>query len=70
MISVGFRSGVPDTVMKQLADTYQQRADERLGRMIAILEPALVGILSIIVGFILLSVMLPLIGVLSGISTY
>ncbi|MCH1978286.1 type II secretion system F family protein [Lawsonibacter sp. OA9] len=70
MISVGFRSGVPDTVMKQLADTYQQRADERLGRMIAVLEPALVGMLSIIVGFILLSVMLPLIGVLSGINTY
>jgi len=34
--------------------------------MIAVLEPTLVIILSVIVGTILLSVMLPLLGIMSG----
>ena len=36
--------------------------------MIGILEPTLVGILCVIVGVILLSVMLPLAGIMAGIG--
>lgn len=38
--------------------------------MIAILNPTLVAILSCIVGLILLSVMLPLLGIMSGVRLF
>ena len=37
----------------------------RMNRLIHILEPALVAVLSVIVGLILLSVMLPLLGIMT-----
>ena len=39
-----------------------------MSRALSILEPALVAILSVIVGLILLSVMLPLLGIMSNIG--
>ena len=46
---------------------YQEEIDTRLSNMLAVLEPTLVIALSLIVGVILLSVMLPLMGILSSI---
>lgn len=68
MISVGFKTGSVDTVMKKLADRYEGEVDTQINGMISILEPTLVAILSIIVGMILLSVILPLMGIMSSIG--
>lgn len=68
MVSVGFRSGSVDSVMKQIADHYEDETDEQLTRIISIIEPTLVIILSLIVGIILLSVLLPLMGIMSSIG--
>ena len=40
--------------------------DDKMNRAIAVLEPTLVIALSLVVGVILLSVMLPLMGILSS----
>ena len=66
MISIASKTGETDTVMKTIADKYEEELDTRLTNLIALLEPTLVIILSVIVGFILLSVMLPLIGIMAG----
>lgn len=68
MVSVGFKTGSADTVMKKLADRYEEEIDTRVGSLIALLEPSLVAVLSVIVGMILLSVMLPLMGIMSSIG--
>lgn len=68
MVSVGFKTGSVDDVMKKLADRYEQEVDGDISNIIAILEPTLVAILSIVVGMILLSVMLPLMGIMSSIG--
>jgi type IV pilus assembly protein PilC len=68
MVSVGFKTGSADTVMKKLADRYEEEIDARVGNLIALLEPSLVAVLSVIVGMILLSVMLPLMGIMSSIG--
>lgn len=65
MASVGKRTGSMDQVMKKIAQLYQNDIDNRIGRSIAILEPTLVIGLSLVVGLILMSVMLPLIGIMS-----
>ena len=68
MIAVGFTTGTIDKVMNQIADSYDMEVDRRIHRIISILEPTLVIILSLIVGMILLSVILPLMGIMSSIG--
>lgn len=67
MASLGARTGTMDQVMDQIATRYQEEVDDRINNLLAILEPTLVIILSLFVGVILLSVMLPLIGIMSSI---
>lgn len=68
MIAVGFKSGNVDTVLAKIADNYEKATDKKIQTIISILEPTLVIILSIIVGLILLSVILPLIGIMTSIG--
>ena len=68
MIAVGFKSGSVDTVMLQISDYYEQSTEKQLRRVVSIIEPTLVIILSLIVGIILLSVLLPLMGIMSSIG--
>ena len=68
MLSVGFQAGATESVLRKIADRSAQDSDEHISRMISILEPTLVAILSCVVGLILLSVMLPLLGIMSGIG--
>ena len=66
MTSLAARAGSMDTVMTDIAEKYEDELDSRLNHMLSVLEPTLVIILSVIVGIILLSVMLPLMGIMSG----
>jgi len=68
MISVGFKTGSVDIVMKKIATNYEKETDNKIRSIISILEPTLVIILSFIVGLILLSVILPLMGIMSSIG--
>ena len=68
MIKVGTRSGRLDEVMEEISEDYEQQADASIDNMIARLEPTMVAVLAVVVGLILLSVMLPLAGVLAGIG--
>ncbi len=68
MLSVGFQAGATESVLRKIAERSAQDSDERISQMISILEPTLVAILSCVVGLILLSVMLPLLGIMSGIG--
>lgn len=67
MVSIGSKTGAMEQVMDQIADLYQSDIDTRMNNILAVLEPALVIALSLIVGVILLSVMLPLMGIMSSI---
>ncbi|MFZ2539140.1 MAG: type II secretion system F family protein [Oscillospiraceae bacterium] len=68
MVAVGFKAGCADTVMKKLSERYEDEVDTQINKIISILEPTLVAVLSVVVGMILLSVMLPLMGIMSSIG--
>lgn len=68
MITVGYKTGSVDKVLEKIADGYEQEVDDRITNLISVLEPTLVIILSVIVCLILLSVMLPLMAIMSGIG--
>lgn len=66
MASIGSKTGSMEQVMGRLAKLYQDDIDDRMNNALAVLEPTLVIVLSLIVGVILLSVMLPLTGIMSS----
>ena len=65
MISLGFQAGASDEIMKKLSDRYEERSIGSISHIVSILEPTIVIVLSLLVGLILLSVMIPLLGLLS-----
>jgi type IV pilus assembly protein PilC len=65
LISIGFSAGATDDVMQKLSDRYQENSFDRILHIVSILEPTIVIIFSLLVGLVLLSVMMPLLGILS-----
>lgn len=64
--AIGEKAGSMDQAMSHISSEYEYAANSRINRLIALLEPTLVIILSLVVGIILFSVMLPLLGIMSG----
>lgn len=68
LISVGFQSGSADEALAQLSVKYREKTVDLISEAIAVVEPTIVIILSLLVGLVLLSVMMPLLGILSDIA--
>ncbi len=68
MLSIGFKTGTADTVMEEIASRSEDDVNEDIESVINKVEPTLVIIMSLIVGLILLSVMLPLMSIMTSIG--
>lgn len=68
MISIGFTTGSVDQVFRKIADSYDQEIEKNMNDTVSVLEPTLVILLSIVVCLILLSVIMPLMGIMSSIG--
>ena len=68
MLAVGLRSGSGDRVMEEIAERFSRQAEEALEDAVGRIEPVMVLISSLLVGLILLSVMLPLMNIMSTIG--
>ncbi len=68
MLHMGQRTGEIDSVMVKLTNIYENEAEQALNNLVALIEPVLVGILSVVIGFILISVMIPLMNIMSSIG--
>lgn len=68
MISVGIRTGAMDQVMDKIAGEYKTEVEEMIQQKVAVIEPTLVAVLSLIVGLILISVMLPLMSIMTNLG--
>lgn len=68
MIRIGERTGALPAVLERLAVAYEEEMELSLSRMSLILETALVVLLSVMIGVILISILYPLISILSSIG--
>jgi len=68
MLSIGNRSGKSDAAMSEIARRSDLDVQDSIDRIVGRIEPTLVIISSVIVGVILLSVMLPLMGIMTSIG--
>jgi type IV pilus assembly protein PilC len=69
MIGVGEATGAMDNMLQKIADFYEEEVDAATKDMLAMLEPAIIGLLGLSIGGIVISLYMPLfalIGKLAG----
>jgi len=60
MIAVGEQSGNLEPMLHRVADSYEREVESRILMMTSLLEPAMVLLMGLIVGFIVVSILLPI----------
>ncbi len=60
MIKVGEQSGELETMLNKVADVYEKEVESSLVGMTALLEPAIILLMGVVVGFIVFSICLPI----------
>lgn len=67
-ITIGSKTGSMDDVMQRIGAAYEAESENQMDHFLSILEPSLVIILSLFIGLILISFLLPLLGIMSSIG--
>ena len=60
MIGVGEATGAMDSMLQKIADFYEDEVDAATKDMLALLEPAIIGLLGVMIGGIVISLYMPL----------
>jgi general secretion pathway protein F len=60
MIAVGERSGSLEAMLLRIADSYELEIDMRLGRLTSMLEPMMILVMGVTVGFVVFAILEPL----------
>ena len=60
MVGIGEESGSMEDMLSKTADYYDEELDASIQKMLALLEPLLILFMGVIVGFIVISMMLPI----------
>jgi type IV pilus assembly protein PilC len=68
ILSMGKNSGSLDSAMQYVADIYDEEYQWELAKKVSLIEPVSIAILSVLIGTVLVSVMFPLLGILSSIG--
>lgn len=67
MVRMAVSIGSEDAVMAKLAASYEEQVESDISALVSVIEPSLVAMLCLVIGAILLSVMLPMGGIISSI---
>lgn len=67
IIKAGYQAGQMDSAMERVAEIYEEKTDNDVRSLVGRIEPTLVVVLAVAIGSILLSVMLPLAGMMTSI---
>ncbi len=68
MISIGEESGALDQMLTKIGEFYESEVDAQLQSLTAAIEPIMIVVLGLIVGFIVISLFMPLIAVIANLS--
>jgi type IV pilus assembly protein PilC len=68
MVDVGEETGDLDKMLLKVADNYDSDVDVLVGSLISILEPVMVVVLGLIVGFIVIALFMPMIALIGAVS--
>ena len=68
MVDVGEETGELDTMLYKVADTYDEEVKIMTDSLTALMEPLMIVFLGVAVGFIVISLFMPLVELISGLS--
>jgi len=68
MVTIGEETGQLDDMLEKVADFYEAEVDASLASLAASLEPIMIVLLGVVVGFIVISMFLPLVAIISELS--
>ena len=68
MVDVGEETGALDDMLYKVADVYDEEVEVRVEGLVSLLEPIMVVVLGLIVGFIVIALFLPLVQLLNDLS--
>lgn len=68
MVDVGEETGALDDMLYKVADVYDEEVEVRVESLVSLLEPIMVVVLGLIVGFIVIALFMPLIKLLNDLS--
>lgn len=60
MISVGEQSGELETMLNKIADTHEREVESHIMALTSMLEPVMILVMGLIVGFVVISILLPI----------
>jgi len=60
MVSVGEQSGDLEGMLHKIADAYEREVETRITGMTALIEPIMILLMAVVVGFIVISILLPI----------
>lgn len=68
MISIGEESGALDSMLEKTADFCEEEVDTAISQFITLLEPAILMFMAVVIGFIVISIVLPMFSMFGGIK--
>lgn len=68
LLSMGYQAGSIENAMEYIAELYEEEYQTALMRRVSLIEPVSIVVISVLIGSILISVMFPLLSVLSTIG--
>ncbi len=69
MVEVGEETGELPQMLSRIADTYDDEVDNAVAALTSLIEPLMIVFLAVIVGVIVISLFMPMIGIIQGIQS-
>jgi type IV pilus assembly protein PilC len=68
MVEVGEETGNLDGMLLKVADAYERQIDRQIDALFKVLEPLLLILMAVFVGFIVVALFMPLMEIMNSIS--
>lgn len=67
MVAVGEKSGELETMLLKISDSFDRTVETRMTALMSLLEPVIILVMGLVVGFIVIAIMLPILQMSSGV---
>jgi general secretion pathway protein F len=67
MVSVGEKSGELEKMLLKISDSFDRMVETRMTALMSLLEPVIILVMGVVVGFIVIAIMLPILQMSSGV---
>jgi general secretion pathway protein F len=67
MISVGEKSGELEKMLLKVSDSFDRTVESRIAALMSLVEPAIILVMGLIIGFIVIAILLPILQMSSAV---